>query len=72
MITALERHRSYRFGIGPDATTLVYIGREFPDDHPPTFHFLDKRTGETHVFLLPQLTQLEREGALRYGPKELI
>lgn len=69
MMTALERHRVYRLGVGDEAIDVVYIGREFPEDHPAVFTFQNIETGDTVDFLLDQLTALEKDGALRFGPK---
>lgn len=68
-MTALERHRVYRLGVGEEAIDVVYIGREFPEDHPAVFTFQNIETGDTVDFLLDQLTALEKDGALRFGPK---
>ncbi len=67
MYTALEKNRAYLIGIGEDAIVMVYLGRDFPDDHPPVFEFMDAETRELISFSLDQLTALEEQGALRYG-----
>ena len=66
MYTALERNRSYSIGLGDKARTVTFINREFPEDHPPIFNFIDQETGELIVFILEQLTDLERQGAIKY------
>lgn len=71
MMTALERHRVYRIGIGDKAIDLLYLGRDFPEDHPAVFNFQNTETGDTVEFLLSQLTALEKDGALRFGPKHI-
>ena len=71
MITALEKHRVYRIGIGDKAKDMLYIGRHFPDDHPPVFSFEDTETGIVTEFLLPQLTVLEKNNGLHFGPKHI-
>jgi hypothetical protein len=71
MIAALERHRTYFIGLEPDQRELLYIGRYFPEDHPPLFQFQDLSTGEVIEFLLPQLTALEKDGALLFGNKHI-
>lgn len=63
--TALEKHRVYSLG----TARLLYLGRDFPDDHPPIFSFRDLATGEIIAFSLDQLTSFEEQGALHYlGP----
>lgn len=71
MITPLEKHTTYYIGLGDQQRKCVYLGRHFPEDHPPLFQFQDLNTGSTIEFLLPQLTALEKQGALRYGDKHI-
>ncbi len=66
MYTALERNRSYRIGLGDEARVVTYVGRDFPEDHPPIFEFIDQETGERVGFLIEQLTDLEQQGAIKY------
>ncbi len=66
MYTALEHNRSYRIGLGDEARTVTYMYRDFPEDHPAVFNFMDQETGELVGFLLEQLTELERQGAIKY------
>ena len=67
MYTALERNRLYQIGLGDEAKTLVYQGRDFPvEDSPAVFNFLDRESGELVTFFLEQLTALEREAAFKY------
>jgi hypothetical protein len=69
MYTALERNRLYRLGISEDAKTLVFVSRDFPEDAPACFNFIDTESGELVTFTLDQLTVLESEAALEYlGP----
>lgn len=71
MITPLEKHTVYLLGLGDGARRCVYIGRHFPEDHPPVFQFQDLDSEETHEFLLPQLTAMEKQGGLRIGDKHI-
>lgn len=71
MITPLEKYTVYRLGLGEDARTCVYLGRYFPEDHPPVFQFQDLTTEEVHEFALPQLTAMEKAGGLRIGDKHI-
>jgi len=64
--TALEHNRLYRIGLGEEAKTLIYIGREFPDDHPAIFLFQRLDNGERISFMIEELTFLEKEGAVEY------
>lgn len=64
--TALEHNRSYRIGLGDEARVVTYMYRDFPEDHPAVFNFMDQETGELVGFLLEQLTELERQGAIKY------
>ncbi len=69
MYTALEHNRLYQIGLGPKARTIIYLYRDFPEDHPAVFNFQDSESGELVKFLLPQLTALEKEGEFEYlGP----
>ncbi len=71
MITALEKHRIYRLGVGDKARDMLYIGRHFPDDHPPLFSFQDIETEEVHEFMMPQLTAFEKVSGFHIGPKHI-
>lgn len=62
MYTALERNRLYRIG----TKVLLYIGREWPEDHPPLFRFKDVELGDTVTFMIEQLTEFEKQGNLTY------
>jgi hypothetical protein len=64
--TALERNRQYRIGIGDEARLVTFREREFPEDHPPVFTFLDHESGELVHFMLEQLTEIEKQGGIRY------
>lgn len=66
MYTALERNRQYRIGIGDEAKLVTFKFREFPEDHPPVFTFLDEESGELVSFLLEQLTEIEKQGGIQY------
>ncbi len=66
MYTALEHNRSYRIGLGSEAKVVTYLYRDFPEDHPPLFNFRDEESGELISFMLEQLTELERRGAIEY------
>lgn len=68
MYTALERNRVYRIG----TKVLLYLGREWPEDHPPLFRFKDVETDDTVTFMLEQLTEFERQGDLEYMGTSLI
>ncbi len=72
MYTALERNRSYRIGLGDEAREVMYMYRDFPEDHPSVFNFLDLESGELVGFLLEQLTELEKQGAIKYLGVTLI
>ncbi len=61
MYTALERGRAYRI-LGE---VMVYEERVFQDDHPPTFVFR-KENDELVGYFLEQLTELEKDGQLKY------
>lgn len=61
MYTALERGRAYRI----NGEVMVYQERAFEEDHPPTFIFL-RENGEYAGFLLDQLTEMEKDGNLKY------
>lgn len=61
MYTALERERAYRIA----GEVMIYDGRVFEDDHPPTFVFR-KENGELVGFFLEQLTAMEQDGQLKY------
>lgn len=62
MYTALERNCLYRIG----SKELVYLNRDFPEDHPAVFNFRSIETGELVTFMIEQLTILERNGELEY------
>lgn len=62
MYMALERHRLYRIA----EAVVEYRGREFPEDHPPIFHFIDVASGEEVSFSLDQLTHFESEANIEY------
>ena len=62
MYTALERNRLYRIG----SKVMQYMGREWPEDHPPLFRFLDVESDETVTFMIEQLTAFEKEAQLEY------
>lgn len=66
MYTALEHNRQYRIGIGDEARVVTYMYRDFPEDHPAVFNFMDQETGELVSFLLEQLTEIERQGGIEY------
>ena len=66
MYTALEYNRTYLIGFGSEAKRLTYMTRDWPEDHPPMFVFKDQGTGERVSFMLEQLTELERQGAIEY------
>lgn len=66
MYTALEHNRQYRIGIGDEARVVTYMYRDFPEDHPPVFNFIDQETGELVGFMLEQLTAIEKEGGIEY------
>ncbi len=67
MYTALERGRTYYIGPPAEAKAFIFLGREFPDDHPAVFKFVDAENGEILSLALPHLTELESKGSLRYG-----
>lgn len=71
MITPLEKHTTYYIGLGDARRHVVFLGRYIPEDAPPVFQFQDLESEEVHEFMLPQLTALEKQGALRYGDKHL-
>lgn len=62
MYTALERHRYYKIL----DRTMLYLERIFEEDHPPSFLFEVKDTGEQVAYFLEQLTHYEETGQLRY------
>ena len=66
MYTALEHNRLYRIGIGEEAKVLIFTHRDFPEDHPALFHFQDLESGERISFMLPRLTEIERQGGIEY------
>ncbi len=66
MYTALERNRQYSIGVGDEARIVTFMNRDFPEDHPAMFNFMDQETGELVCFMLEQLTAIEREGGIRY------
>ena len=48
------------------------MGREWPEDHPPLFRFLDIESDETVTFMIEQLTTFEKKGGLEYIGTSLI
>jgi hypothetical protein len=66
MYTALEHNRQYRIGIGSEARVVTYMYRDFPEDHPAVFNFMDQETGEIVSFMIEQLTAIERDGGIEY------
>lgn len=45
---------------------MLYLERIFEEDHPPSFLFEVKDTGEQVAYFLEQLTHYEETGQLRY------
>ncbi len=66
MYTALEHNRQYLIGIGLEARVVTYMYRDFPEDHPAMFNFMDSETGEIVSFMLEQLTAIEKQGGIKY------